>query len=479
MRLHEIPNRPRANPAAINHLVAVQRLLDGLAIVLPSVLLTWLEPHDTDWLLSRSSLFLIAALLNVLLLQLHGAYKEAMFLPGSQTKSRIQALSASLGLIWLAGVAFQQGNYLSHSFFSWWLILALPAILLSRMLGWRIIKKLLRSKHMNQRCIILGATASGQQLAEYFQSNADIRIKLLGFVDDRVYRLQKDLPRLPLPLLGNTDHLLQLIRDEQVDQVLVALPWTAQSRVGALVTQLQQLPVHVLLAPDMMALRYAHSRISRLGGLPMFNISELPLAGWSSNLKRLEDLVLGSLMLLLASPVMLLVAIAIKLDSRGPVLFKQQRYGYNNKLIGVYKFRSMYTHMTDANADKQTTKNDARVTRVGRFIRRTSLDELPQFINVVLGSMSLVGPRPHAISTKAAGVLFEEAVETYVARHRVKPGITGWAQINGYRGETDTLIKIQKRVEYDLEYIENWSLWFDLYILARTLPALIFTKEAY
>lgn len=195
--------------------------------------------------------------------------------------------------------------------------------------------------------------------------------------------------------------------------------------------------------------------------------------------KRIEDMVLSSVALILLSPVMLLVALAIKLDSPGPVLFRQKRYGYNNRLIEVFKFRSMYQNQSDFTADKQTTRGDPRVTRVGRFIRKTSLDELPQLFNVFAGSMSMVGPRPHATATKAAGILFEEAVQEYTARHRVKPGITGWAQINGYRGETDTLEKIEKRVEFDLEYIENWSVWFDLYILFRTVPAVILTKEAF
>ena len=161
------------------------------------------------------------------------------------------------------------------------------------------------------------------------------------------------------------------------------------------------------------------------------------------------------------------------------MLFKQKRYGYNNRLIKVYKFRSMHQHLADANAEQQTTRGDPRITRVGRFIRKTSLDELPQLLNVLGGSMSMVGPRPHATATKAAGILFEEAVKEYTSRHRVKPGITGLAQINGYRGETDTLEKIEKRVEFDLEYIENWSVWFDLYILFRTVPSVIMTREAF
>jgi exopolysaccharide biosynthesis polyprenyl glycosylphosphotransferase len=186
-------------------------------------------------------------------------------------------------------------------------------------------------------------------------------------------------------------------------------------------------------------------------------------------MKWLFDRVIGGLALLCLSPVMLLVAIAIKLESRGPVFFKQKRYGFNNELIEVYKFRSMYVEQCDPTASKLVQKNDPRVTKVGAFIRKTSLDELPQLINVVLnGDLSLVGPRPHAVHAKAADRLYDEAVDGYFARHRVKPGITGWAQVNGWRGETDTLRKMVYRVEHDLEYIRRWSLWFDLKILWLT-----------
>jgi len=197
-------------------------------------------------------------------------------------------------------------------------------------------------------------------------------------------------------------------------------------------------------------------------------------------IKWLFDRIIGSLMLIAALPLMALVALAIKLDSRGPVFFKQKRYGFNNELIEVFKFRSMRTEDTDANALKLVSKNDPRVTRVGRFIRKTSLDELPQLINVALkGNLSLVGPRPHAVHAKAANWLYDQVVDGYFARHRVKPGITGWAQVNGWRGETNTSEKIQRRVEHDLYYIENWSVLFDLYILAMTPYALMKTESAY
>jgi exopolysaccharide biosynthesis polyprenyl glycosylphosphotransferase len=197
-------------------------------------------------------------------------------------------------------------------------------------------------------------------------------------------------------------------------------------------------------------------------------------------MKWLFDKIVGTLAMICLSPIMLAVAIAIKLDSKGPVLFRQRRYGFNNELIEVYTFRSMYVEQTDATANQLVTKGDPRVTPVGRFIRKTSLDELPQLFNVVFaGNLSLVGPRPHAVNAKAQNRIYDEAVDGYFARHRVKPGITGWAQVNGWRGETDSQEKIQRRVEHDLYYIENWSLLFDLYILARTPFALLRSENAY
>lgn len=328
-----------------------------------------------------------------------------------------------------------------------------------------------------KRTVILGYTDSGKHFADHQQRNMDIRSGIIGYIDDRSDRLE--ILERDLPLLGNTNHLESLVRQGAIDQILVALPWLAEGRIGAIVDHLRHLPVQVLLVPDMAAFKHSHRRVKDVSGVPMFNVSELPLNGWSPLVKRCEDLILGSLAIILLSPIMLSTAIAIKLDSKGPIFFLQKRYGYNNKLIWVYKFRSMYTERADADAEVQTIRNDDRITKVGRFIRKSSIDELPQLFNVILGNMSMVGPRPHATATRAAGIPFEDAVREYSSRHRVKPGITGWAQIKGYRGETDTLHKIEKRVEYDLDYISNWSVWFDLYILFRTLPAVLSTKDVY
>jgi exopolysaccharide biosynthesis polyprenyl glycosylphosphotransferase len=237
------------------------------------------------------------------------------------------------------------------------------------------------------------------------------------------------------------------------------------------------LPVDVRLAAHTNKLRFRPRSYSYIGNVPVLDVFDRPIADWDIVMKWLLDKIVGSLALICLAPVMLLVALAIKLDSKGPIFFKQRRHGFNNELIEVYKFRSLYAEHTDANATKQVNKNDTRVTRVGRFIRKTSLDELPQLFNVVFkGNLSLVGPRPHAVQGKLLSRLFDEAVDGYFARHRVKPGITGWAQINGWRGEIDNEEKIQKRVEFDLYYIENWSVLLDFYILLKT-PLALMTKN--
>ena len=228
------------------------------------------------------------------------------------------------------------------------------------------------------------------------------------------------------------------------------------------------LPVDIRLSAHTNKLRFRPRSYSYVGEVPTLDVFEQPINDWDLVMKSLFDRIVGGIALLALSPLLALVALAIKLDSRGPVFFKQKRFGFNNERIDVFKFRSLYHEMADPTASKLVTKDDPRVTRVGRFIRKTSIDELPQLINVVFkGNLSLVGPRPHAVQQKLQNQLLDEAVDGYFARHRVRPGITGWAQINGWRGEVDSAEKIQRRVEFDLYYIENWSVLFDAYILSE------------
>jgi len=236
------------------------------------------------------------------------------------------------------------------------------------------------------------------------------------------------------------------------------------------------LPVDIRLSAHMSQLRFARSAYSYIGKVAMFDMADRPISDWNLVYKWLFDRVVALSALVLLSPIMIITAIAIKLESPGPVLFRQKRHGFNNELINIYKFRSMYVEKSDEAASKLVTKDDTRVTKVGRFIRKSSIDELPQLFNVLKGELSIVGPRPHALKAKAANTLYYEAVEGYFARHRVKPGMTGWAQINGWRGETDTLDKIMQRVDHDLYYIENWSPLFDIYIVFMT-PFSLFSRS--
>ncbi|WP_259100659.1 undecaprenyl-phosphate glucose phosphotransferase [Pseudomonas sp. JUb42] len=479
MRLQPVDSLLLTRTSLIEYFLFGVRLMHGITALVPGLLILALW-HDANTATPPDTYYFTLTFFGfvcVLLFQALGLYSEAVFSNALRLRLILIAWSAAFVMLLFMHQALNLFIFITPDQLVVWFIASLGLFYVERVGMLAIFKHQMKKGFFLQNAVILGATENGQRLAEYMLENQDIRSGVSGFIDDRIGRLPKTVANLPM--LGNSSDLERLIREEKVTQVLVALPWTAENRMDYIIRELRRLPVNVLLVPDMIAFRHAHNRITEVAKLPMFNASDMPLSGWSPFFKRAEDIVFSSLALLLLSPIMLVVALAIKLDSPGPVLFRQKRYGYNNRLIQVCKFRSMHQHQADATAEKQTTRGDARVTRVGRFIRKTSLDELPQLFNVVAGSMSMVGPRPHATATKAAGILFEEAVKEYTSRHRVKPGITGLAQINGYRGETDTVEKIEKRVEFDLEYIENWSVWFDIYILLRTVPAVLFTREAY
>jgi Undecaprenyl-phosphate glucose phosphotransferase len=340
------------------------------------------------------------------------------------------------------------------------------------------VRRLKKQGTFNQRVAIFGAGPQGVRLAQYIQTHDKLTISIIGFFDDR-----RD-GRVPasassIPVLGNLSDLMNVIREDRVDQVIVALPWSAEVRLQEVVRQLALTPVRIRLAPDLASFVFARRPVVLLGEMPVMTLFERPISGIDALIKAAEDKVLGVLILLLIWPLLLLVALAIKLDSSGPVFFRQPREGFNNKSFRVFKFRTMYNNLGEVDNIQQASRKDPRVTRVGAILRRTSLDELPQLFNVLAGDMSLVGPRPHAASTRAGGKLFSEVVTSYAARHKVKPGITGWAQVCGWRGETDTEDKLIKRFEHDLYYIENWSLLFDFYILLRTAAALVVPRNAF
>ncbi|MBB5701505.1 Undecaprenyl-phosphate glucose phosphotransferase [Ochrobactrum daejeonense] len=417
--------------------------------------------------------------LFVLLMEVNDGYQiNVLRSPTRHLRRLIVSWGAVLGILAIAGFLLKTSADFSRGWFLFWAVSAFALLLISRLfMSWKI-RRWARNGTMERRAVIVGGGPNAETLIRSLEQQADNDIRICGIFDDR------DDKRSPpivagYPKLGNINELIEFARIARIDMLIVSLPISAEARVLALLKKLWVLPVDIRLSALNNHLRFRPRAYSYVGSVPMLDIFDKPLNDWDSVAKRIFDVAFSILAIILLSPVMLATAIAIKLDSKGPVIFRQKRHGFNNEIINVWKFRSMYTEMCDPTARQAVTKNDPRVTRVGRFIRKASIDELPQFFNVLAGSLSLVGPRPHAVAAHSHNVLYNEVVDGYFARHRVKPGVTGWAQINGWRGEIDNENKIRMRTEFDLYYIENWSLWFDLKILFLTPIRLLDTENAY
>ncbi len=422
----------------------------------------------------------VVASLSMLAFQIADIYQVQAFRGHEKQYMRLASAWSVVFLV-VIGASFlaKAGEMFSRVWLSAFYIAGFATLIISRRMVFLLVRKWTREGRLNRRTVIVGGGTPGAHVIEELHRQKDTGVKIIGLFDDRGDD-RTGAECAGERKLGTVDDLVEFGRRTRVDLVIFSLPISAEGRILQMLKKLWVLPVDIRLAAHANKLQFRPRSYSYIGKVPVLDVADRPIADWDIVMKWLFDKMIGGLILLCALPVMAAIAVLIKLDSRGPVLFKQKRYGFNNDLIEVYKFRSMYVDQADANASKLVTKDDPRVTRVGRFIRKASLDELPQLFNVVLkGNLSLVGPRPHALNAKAEERLYDEAVDGYFARHRVKPGITGWAQINGWRGETDTHEKIQQRVEHDLYYIENWSVLLDLYILARTPFALLETKNAY
>ena len=422
----------------------------------------------------------VVAALSIVIFQSLQSYSLPAFRNPSRQLFRVAGGWTAVFLTVFAAMFFLKlDGVVSRVWMASWFVLGLAAVALERAALAHFLGGLARAGRLQQRAVIVGGGEIGAELLRELSANADAEVRMLGVFDDR------GADRAPgavegYPKLGNVDDLVEFARTTRIDTVIFALPITAEQRILQMLRKLWVLPIDIRLAAHANRLRFRPRSYSYVGKVPVLDLFDKPIADWDIIIKLAFDKIVGVLALIALSPVFLVTAIAIKLDSRGPVFFKQKRYGFNNELIEVFKFRSMYADKLDATASKLVTRGDSRVTRVGRFIRKASIDELPQLVNVVFkGDLSLVGPRPHAVHAKAADRQYDEVVDGYFARHRVKPGITGWAQVNGWRGETDTQEKIQQRVEHDLYYIENWSILLDLYILAITPASLIKTNNAY
>ncbi|MGO8835378.1 MAG: undecaprenyl-phosphate glucose phosphotransferase [Roseiarcus sp.] len=420
------------------------------------------------------------ALLAILAFQSLHAYSLTAFRQPVRQFLRLAGGWAFAFLVVFAALFFLKlEGVVSRVWVGSWFLVGLGALAIERALLARMTFRMAKSGRLARRAVVVGGGEFGRDLLREFGDANTSEIAMLGVFDDRSDDRSPQTVE-GVPKLGNVDDLLEFARHTRIDLVIFALPITAEQRILQMLRKLWVLPIDIRLAAHANRLRFRPRSYSYVGHVPFLDLFDKPIADWDVVVKLAFDKIVGAAALIALSPILLATAIAVKLDSPGPVLFRQRRSGFNNELIEVYKFRSMYADQTDAAAMRLVTRDDPRVTRVGRIIRKMSIDELPQLFNVVFkGDLSLVGPRPHAVHAKAANRQYDEVVEGYFARHRVRPGITGWAQVNGWRGETDTPEKIQQRVEHDLYYIENWSILFDLYILALTPFALFKTHNAF
>jgi len=450
----------------------LQRVSVAIVIV-ASLRLTMLAYgiHLTE---AYQALMIITALIALMLFSNRSV--NADVLPSqfwSNSLSMVSRWALLIAILLLLGYGTKTSSIFSRkTLFSWFLVTP-PLIVITRLCIDSLVSRLLVSAGNTRRVVIAGADALGHKLASKIHSSPMTGMKVLGFFDDRAAdRLAKGSS---LPLLGKLKELPDYVRQQGIDVIFVVLPIRNIQRVTDLLNQLHDTTASIYFVPDVFVFDLIQCRTGEIDGLPIVALCETPFQGAQGMIKAVSDYAISSIVLLLTSPLMIAIAFAIKLTSPGSVIFKQRRYGLDGREIIVYKFRTM-TVSEDSDVIRQATRDDERVTRIGAFLRKTSLDELPQFINVLQGRMSVVGPRPHAVAHNEE---YRPLIKGYMMRHKVNPGITGLAQVLGYRGETSSVDAMQKRVEYDLEYLRNWSLTLDLRIIMRTLRVVLHDKAAF
>ena len=378
-----------------------------------------------------------------------------------------------VGLLLLIGWATRTLGSFDPRVILAWVIAAPVALFAARALMPVVLLRLLAVEGVQRVAVIAGEGELGRKLAERIQVSPFLGIRFAGFFDDRSPERIGGVG--PGEILGPLEHVAAYVKTHHVDLIYVTLPMASQPRILKLLDELHDTTASIYFVPDIFLFDLIQARMDTIGGMPVVAACETPFYGISGLIKRATDIILASVILALILPLMLVIAIGVKMSPPGPVLFKQRRYGLDGKEIVVYKFRTMNV-LEDGNVIKQATRDDRRVTRFGAFLRQWSLDELPQFFNVLQGSMSVVGPRPHAV---AHNEMYRRLIKGYMIRHKVKPGITGLAQVNGLRGETDTLEKMQLRIEHDLDYLRHWSLQLDLQIVVKTIFVLLKKQDAF
>jgi len=439
--------------------------IDALVVVLVGGVVYW---SYVGWSSETDQMYLTVIALNAGLMvgafRYAGLYDFETIVAWPKDMRRTTALCGLVFLVPLALVFALKisGEFSRVWFFSSFLGTAFLICVLRGVFRY-LLGRLARAGLLARNVAIVGVGGQARHLVDELRKRDVPWKRIVGIFDDRKTRIDGEVNGFPV--LGDLDDLVGYVRRGLVHDVVITLPWNADERLVSIIGRLRNLPVHVYLGSDLIGYHFPGHRRRHLEGVPVLEIASVPLSGWSGLVKAVEDRILAILALAVLSPLLLSIALAIKLDSRGPVLFRQARYGFNNEVIIVNKFRTMVHDRPPEVGVPQASRDDTRVTRVGRVLRRMSFDELPQLLNVLRGSMSMVGPRPHAVEHNEQ---YAALIGGYHGRHRVKPGITGWAQVNGLRGRTTTVEQMRQRVEYDVYYIENWSPWLDARIIIRT-----------
>lgn len=449
---------------------------DFVVVTAASVVVAYLYHHyilviDTD-VQRFAAAGIVGATGLTALLRRDGYYEFEALLSSSRS---MRAVIARWALIVLGLIAFGYALKVSEHFSRFWLFawtgVVTVALVTARILAAALLRRAVREDGVfSRRIAIVGANEVGARFAGH-AANPEKAISIVGVFSAG----PEEATATGLPPVGDLRALERAARAGEIDDIVIAMPKLSKEGMTSLVNRLSALPVSLAICPSGHWLDHTGGEVVRIGGAPLLTLYRRPLEGWGGVLKTAEDYLVGLPAFLILSPLILLIALAIKLEGKGPVLFKQQRHGFNHKVFKIYKFRTMVVQ-EDGDTIAQARAKDPRVTRLGAILRRYSLDELPQIFNVLKGDMSLVGPRPHALAHNHQYAL---TIENYSGRHKVKPGMTGWAQVNGYRGETSEKELMAERVRFDLEYIDNWSLWFDIKIMALTFAAVLFPKNAY
>jgi Undecaprenyl-phosphate glucose phosphotransferase len=480
----EIADRFSGRPASPRMVAGFLMLFDLFAIFAAGLVAhtLYVAPYLDDssgFDLRYGILLATAPFLFIIFLQSMRGYDPASF--GSlleQSGRLIAAWTLLFASFAVSFFFFKLGTFYSRLWFAVWYGGGLGVLLASRLVLAALVDRWQREGRFQRRAIIVGGGAGASELIRQIEASTDRHIQICGIFDDRSGDRSPSIVQ-GYPRLGTIAELVEFGRIAKIDMLIVSLPLTAENRLLEILKMLWVLPVDIRLSAHSDKLRFRPRSYSYIGAVPFLDVVDRPIADWDSIAKRAFDLFFATLGIIILGPLMMVTAVAIRLDSPGPILFRQKRYGFNNEVIDVLKFRSMYADQCDYESRVAVTKDDPRVTAVGRIMRKTSIDELPQLFNVIFGTLSLVGPRPHAVGSNTENRLWESVVDGYFARHKVKPGVTGWAQIHGWRGEVDTSDKLQARVAHDLYYIENWSPLLDLRILLRTPFALVNPKNAY